>query len=334
MASSDPPLSPMLAPVDRVARELAESLRMVRREGVADEDTLIVGLNFTCNSKCTFCIIEEEIEARHPDTEVAVFDAVFRFNRDSSAFQRLTISGAEATLRSDLAELVAKARTVGGFSHVRIQTNARRLANSSYLATLIDAGLDEYFVSVHAHDQATSLAITRRHRAFDELLAGLTNLRAEASRVALITNTVVNRDNVSTLPAIARFLVEQGVTRAELWNFLEIGEAGQTEYLVPVAESAVKVIEALDILLAGGVHPVVKWFPRCLLGRHAGLLDNHQPPMLIRDSFQRRLSHNFGFSCVHRAACADPCDGLHERYIAVFGDERDVLQPLAARIMS
>jgi cyclic pyranopterin phosphate synthase len=88
--------------------------------------------------------------------------------------------------------------------------------------------------------------------------------------------------------------------------------------------------DALDVLVQAGIEPVVKWFPRCLLGQHGHLLDNRQPQMLIRDSFQDRLSHNFGFNCIHAEDCdwfGRGCDGLHERHVAVFGDSADLLRP-------
>jgi hypothetical protein len=88
--------------------------------------------------------------------------------------------------------------------------------------------------------------------------------------------------------------------------------------------------EALEILDAAGADLLVKWFPRCLLGRFGDRLDNHQPQMLTRDEFQLRLGENFGFGCAHASGCASfghGCDGIHERHREVFGDLREALTP-------
>ena len=77
---------------------------------------------------------------------------------------------------------------------------------------------------------------------------------------------------------------------------------------------------------------VVKWLPRCMLGRHGRLLDNHQPQMLIRDEFQIRMGTHFGFSCPHAQRCSAfgrGCDGLHEGYVQARGDARELLTPFA-----
>ena len=157
---------------------------------------------------------------------------------------------------------------------------------------------------------------------------GLARLRAAGARV--LTNTVVSADNAPYMPEIARFLVGEGVRESQLWSFLEIGSAGQSDQLVSLEDALPGVRQALRIFEAAGTSAVVKWFPRCLLGRYAPLLDNHQPQMLIRDEFQSRLSDGFVFGCVFQDRCkwfGRGCDGLHQRYVQRFGDARTLLRP-------
>jgi len=301
---------------------------MIQRQGIAGEDTLIVALNFDCNSRCTFCIIETEISRRLPPTDVAVFESVFDWNQRERAFKRLTISGAEATLRADLPQLAESALSQGGFEVVRIQTNARKLADRALCERLIAAGITEFFVSVHAHDRELTTKITRAPRGFDEMRQGIEHLIQLGARV--ISNTVICAENLHAVPDIAQFVVSLGIREVELWNFLEIGDAGQKDSLVHPARAVPAVRDAIALLGRENVEPVVKWFPRCLLEEHGRLLDNRQPQMLIRDSFQDRLSHNFGFSCAHAQNChwfGRGCDGIHERHLEVFGNVAEQLRP-------
>ncbi|RME23814.1 MAG: radical SAM protein [Deltaproteobacteria bacterium] len=331
--------SPLHRLDDAQAAGMAVSLEMVRRafsEGRVgahpEDDTLIVALNYRCNSRCRFCIVAPEIDRGLDDANLTVFDAVYRANaaarREGRGFRRLTISGAESTLMPDLPALVARAVQAGGFDVVRLQTNARRLRDRGFAAALVDAGATEFFVSMHAPDRDLDAAITRSPRSFDEMRAGVANLHTLGARV--LSNTVVCRANAHVLPAIADFLVAQRVQEAHWWSFLSIAGADQDDQLVDLPTALPGLLEALDLLDDAGIPAVVKWWPRCLLGRHGPKLDNHQPQMLIRDEFQVRLSHGFRFDCIHADRCRHfgvDCDGQHEAQARVFGDLADRLEP-------
>jgi MoaA/NifB/PqqE/SkfB family radical SAM enzyme len=146
----------------------------------------------------------------------------------------------------------------------------------------------------------------------------------------LISNTVVCKDNAAHLPAIAALLIDLGVVEAQFWSFLHIGDAGQEDQLVAIAEAEPPLREAIAALRARSIPVTVKWFPACRL-EDPSLLDNHQPQMLIRDEFQIRLSDGFRFGCTYAASCrrfGRGCDGLHEGYVRRFGDERALLRPM------
>lgn len=309
---------------------VSESLGMVRRADLEDEDTLIVALNFTCNSRCRFCIIETEIDHRLDDVGPEVFDRLFKENARTGAFQRLTISGAEATLRKDLPDLARRARHHGKFSHVRIQTNARRTADPETARRLVDSGIDEYFVSIHGHTPELDARITQAPKSFHEMLRGVSNLLGLGARV--ISNTVMCADNAEHLPNIADFILGLGIGESHLWNFLELGDVRQGNQHVRITTLQPHLLETLRRFTSRQVAVTVKWFPRCLLGPYGHLLDNHQPQMLIRDEFQKRLSDAFTFGCPHASQCVHfrrTCDGLHDRYRGLYGDESDALRPTA-----
>ncbi|MFT5681366.1 MAG: molybdenum cofactor biosynthesis enzyme MoaA [Myxococcota bacterium] len=295
---------------------------------MAPEDSIILVLTYRCNSRCRFCIIESEIVAGLPDTSRRDVAVVLNHNKKSGQFKRLILTGAEVTLRPDLAEIAQVATTTGRFETVRIQTNARRLRDAEYTAGLVAAGITEYFVSIHAHTPALDRQITRSSRSFEEMKAGVSQLQAVGA--SIIANTVICRSNVSHLPDIASFILAMGITELNFWSFLELEGADQTAELIPLSVSLPLLMEALDRVKAAGQKATVKWMPRCLLGRHADCLDNHQPHMFIHDKFQARLNQSFEFRCPHERTCThfrNGCDGLHQRYIEVFGDESERLTP-------
>src|ERR1051326_8780626 len=89
-------------------------------------------------------------------------DQLARIMAENARLRRwkgLTLTGAEVTLRRDLPDLARAARR-SGFDHVRIQTQGMRLGEMDSCRELVEAGIDEYFVSVTAADAATHDAIT------------------------------------------------------------------------------------------------------------------------------------------------------------------------------
>lgn len=292
---------------------------------------LTLALNYRCNSKCRFCFIEPEIAAGAPDTPVELVEEVFRRNLASRAFERIIFSGAEATLRPDLPDIVAGARARGGFDHVRIQTNGRRLKDRAYAQELIAAGLAEYFVSIHAPRSELDAYVTGANHGFGQMRAGVQNLLALGARV--ISNSAVTRDNYEDLPKLARFLLSEGVRESEFWSFIEFGSIGQEHQHVRHRDALPYLLEAVGLLRGGGATVRISWFPECLLSEHADLVANHRAFTLILDDFKRRMHQNARFSCPHSATCprfSRSCVGLHERYVALYGDERDALTPFAS----
>jgi MoaA/NifB/PqqE/SkfB family radical SAM enzyme len=286
-------------------------------------DSVTVALNYRCNSRCRFCFIERELEMKLPDTPRSFLDRVFDENRRRGGlYERIIFSGAECTLRPDLPEVAHRARTRGGFRHVQIQTNGRRLADRSFLVKLLAAGIDEYFVSVHAGDAALDAQLTRAPKSFAEMRQGLHNLREVGARV--ISNTAVTRSNHAHLEAVADFLIAEDIPECELWAFIEYGDIAQDGEHVRFGEAAPFVRAAARKLVDAGREVRLSWFPECLLGPERDVVRHHRATLLIHDQFSTRAQAHSGFSCPHEDRCpafGTTCLGLHERYLEVFGPD-------------
>jgi MoaA/NifB/PqqE/SkfB family radical SAM enzyme len=286
-------------------------------------DSVTVALNYRCNSRCRFCFIERELEMNLPDTPIEFLDRVFDENRRRGGlYERIIFSGAECTLRADLPAIAHRARTRGGFRHVQIQTNGRRLRDRSFLVKLLAAGIDEYFVSVHAGDAALDAHLTRSPKSFEEMRQALRNVRQVGAR--LISNTAVTRSNHERLEEVADFLIAEGVSECELWAFIEYGDIEQQGEHVRFGDAAPFVRAAARKLAEAGRTVRLSWFPECLLGVERGLLEHHRATLLIHDRFSSRVKAHSGFSCPHQGRCTafgSSCFGLHERYLEVFGPD-------------
>lgn len=293
--------------------------------------TVTLALNYACNSRCTFCFIEPEIARGLPPMNDAMLRSVFEENQKKQRYKRLILAGAEATLRKDLPEIAARAIDEGGFQIVRLQTNGRRLGDRVYLERLIRAGITEFFVSCHAGTPGLDATLTRAPRAFTELLAGLRAVRDSGAR--LITNTAVVKQNHAHLPRLADFFISEELPESHFWAFIEFGDVGQAGEHVAFSQCIPPLLEAVRRLRAAEHAVTLSWFPECMLGDYSVFQKNHRDDTLIHDAFSDRVRASGRFDCPHAAACprlGQSCYGLHERHLAVIGDERDSLHPLAA----
>lgn len=287
---------------------------------------LAVTVDFHCNSACTFCIVQEGMN-NYRGVPFDRFVGICDENLRSRKYDRVIFTGGEVTLEKALFQFVERARSSGAFRHVRLQTNGRRLADPEYTCALVDAGIDEFFVSIHGDTAALHDRITQRAGSFDELILGFENLARHAVR--RITNTVVHRTNIDAFEGIVEVAHHHGVSEMEFWNYLPMEDhADERNLIAPLGEAMPTLRRALDRCAALGLHAVTKYVPRCMLGTHGDTLDNSQPDTIIVESFWSEFPR---FNCLYEAECehSDECLGLAHDYVRKFGWEEGMLAPVA-----
>ena len=292
----------------------------------AASDYVEVTVHFRCNLKCVHCMIEGTMDWLRPESDDQL-DAILHENARHRQWRGLTLTGSEVTLRPDLPNLARRARA-HGFEHVRIQTHGMRLADKAYARELVEAGIDEYFVSVTAADAATHDAITGVAGSFERTLCGLENL--EEFDVASLTNTVITQRSYTQLAQVVERLGHlKRLAQMEFWTYWPMRETDE-KGLIP---SHIDVLPYLKAAIAAarrsGRALEVKNFPECLLGEDADALDNDQPRLVIDPEFWPQFMRNGFHQCAHRSYCASRrCLGLNSAYIDKFGWQADLLTPL------
>jgi len=285
-------------------------------------EDLTVTVDFHCNSACRFCIVQEGLNY-YKGIPFETFRKTVDDNAKSQRYRRVTFTGGEVTLEKKLFDYVAYARESGSFEHIRLQTHARGLADPAFAKKLVDAGITEFFVSIHGHDAATQDYISQREGSFDEAMAGMRNL-ADLG-VCLMTNTVITTLNRAHLADIVDTVRDLGPVRMEFWNYLPMEDkADERGLLSPMADLAPALREALSRAAGYGIETAVKYVPRCLLGEHERAQDNTQPDVIVVEAFYDMYPK---FACLYEAKCeyAESCLGLTYPYIAKYGWEKDLL---------
>ena len=299
-----------------------------RSPGTDLGDSLVVTFAFHCNLACTFCMVEDVLDQPYPGMSLErLREMVERQDPALRDMRRLVLSGGEVTTTRKLPEYVAVARTLPGLEHVRIQTNAVRLADEKYARSLVDAGVDEFFVSIHGPDAAICDGITQKPGSFEQIVAGMRNVVRVGG--TLITNTALVQANYRSLAQIVDLVAPIGPRSMEFWNFWPRLHEHARDFLVPVAELRPHVVEALSHAIASHVPPVVRWFPRCLLPAELRPYhDDGQPLLLIEEEFwDREPQYGCAYSAQCRAFDSKGCSGLSSAYVQQFGWEEELLAP-------
>lgn len=291
-------------------------------------NSFMVTFEFRCNLACSFCMVEDVLDV-YPGTSLAEFEAIASDPARLEGVSRIILTGGEVTLSPQLLDYVRLARSIPGIEHVRLQTNAVRLNRKDVLAALLDAGVDELFVSVHGHDEATCDALTRRRGSFRAIVAGLETIAS--SSAALFTNTAIVGPNHQHLHELVELVRPFGPRSMEFWNYWpRADEEGGRALAARVEDVRAPLLRALRACVDAQIPPVVKWFPRCLLEEMSWCQDDGQPPAAIADDYFDRAPE---YGCLYRGVCADGevCSGLSHPYIRRFGWEQQLVSPRRTR---
>ena len=196
-----------------------------------------LALTYRCNNDCAHCYNARSRDFSELDTQdwFQIVDLLWEIG-----IPHIVFTGGEPTQRSDLPELIAHAERNGQITG--INTNGRRLSNSSYMQRLVDAGLDHVQITLESHDAHIHDAMVRRPGSWIQTVGGIKN--ALESRLFVMTNTTLLEDNAPSLSQTLDFLGKLGVPTVGLnaliyaGHGLTVGKGLPEESLPPLLELA------------------------------------------------------------------------------------------------
>ncbi len=283
---------------------------------------LDVILGYECNLACDYCTITPAMRSRELSTK-AVLEALRRGRQ--LAYDRVSFTGGEPTIRRDLLGLIRAARTLG-YTDVKVQSNGLVLAQAVNLARLVEAGLGRMHISIHTHRAADYERLVRRINTHQAMVAGLKNVIA--SGLPLVVDLILKSDTVPRLPAAITWLDELGVDSIDLWLVsLTDGNRDQIASLPRISEILPTLHKAFAAADRAGMHIRSLHIPRCLLGKARGhAYDPGSERVMVvtpEATFELRDSKLTG--TVHVPACEgcehrSYCPGIRPDYLEVYGD--------------
>lgn len=289
-------------------------------------DWIEIVVGFGCNCRCRVC--PSATQAHAPDMSAEEIADWLSKSKESGA-KHVWFGGGEPTLHPDLIPSIERARGLG-YDRIRIQTNGLRFAYLPFTRRCLDAGANEFSLSIKGADANTHNRVTRNPGSFDHLIQGAKNLAAKGARVegdVLITSVSMTR----LADAVKRFS-GLGVGRFTFWlaslfgmqgKGLEPLVPGMTD-LMPHLESAFEAAERLGVTAT----------------------TLHTPPCVLKPEHRRRYMHAGTWKLsvitpgsqpfaaeespieggVYLESCADcdlrsGCLGLRKDYLDLFGPD-------------
>ncbi len=179
-----------------------------------------LALTYRCNNDCAHCYNARS--RAYPELPTQTWKAIL----DKIWVQKIphvVFTGGEPTLRPDLPELVAYAQQKGLVAG--LNTNGRKLSDPTYVAQLVEAGLDHVQITLESNRAEVHDQMVCREGAWQQTVEGVRN--AVNSKLYMMTNTTLLENNEDYLLELLIFLRDLGVPTVGL-NALIYSGKGST----------------------------------------------------------------------------------------------------------
>jgi radical SAM protein with 4Fe4S-binding SPASM domain len=163
-----------------------------------------LALTYRCNDNCPHCYNARSRDYPELDTVewMAIIDNLWNLG-----IPHICFTGGEATLRSDLPELVAHAQSKGQITG--LLSNGRRLSDRRYLDELVAAGLDHIQITLESHHEEVHDRMVAASGAYRQTVEGIRN--CVDAGLYLMTNTTLLEENGPGIAETVDFLADLGV---------------------------------------------------------------------------------------------------------------------------
>ncbi|UCF60032.1 MAG: radical SAM protein [Anaerolineaceae bacterium] len=163
-----------------------------------------LALTYRCNANCSHCYNSRSRDYPEISTDQwkTVIDKLWL-----TGVPHICFTGGESTLRNDLPDLIAHAKSTGQISG--LLTNGIRLSDRNYMMSLVRAGLDHVQITIESHIPTVHDQMVGAPGAWEKTVQGIRNCLE--SEVFVMTNTTLLASNISPIGETIDFLAELGV---------------------------------------------------------------------------------------------------------------------------
>lgn len=282
-----------------------------------------------CDQDCEFCSVDiNQLYDRKDKQEKSLVEFKKDLDIMIHAGNILRFTGGEPTMRADLPLLIEYARKIG-FQKITVESNGQNLSDRKYARQLVNAGANDFLISVHGHNAKMHDRLTGTAGSFAKTVKAIENLLALKTQIS--ANIVVNKKNYIYIDKILGFLEEIGLSRKSL-SFITINGLVQSfgEKTVPKLSDVAEYLRTIPDHYTFNIQHI----PFCFLGklnrRNTWIYDLERRTMQTPNYniIFEPINENF-VKAPQCAACRfEPiCYGVEKGYARIYGYEE--LKPVA-----
>ena len=225
-----------------------------------------INVGYSCNERCKFCYYIQTLKDRAKEKDLPTDEVKARIKYiHSQGIETLEFTGGEPTIRNDLIELIQYAKSLG-FKSISMITNGLRLAQPDYAKAIVEAGVDDFLISIHGHNKDVHDRVTELPGSFDKAVACVKNLQAFPVKVR--ANCVISGFNYAGAVETLALYHSLGLQTANFILFNPIVEAdwkSAPELNVSYSDAAPYIKKAIDLYKDKIQKITVRYIPLCLM---------------------------------------------------------------------
>ena len=225
-----------------------------------------INVGYSCNERCSFCYYIQTIKDRQKEKDLTTDQVKSRMEYiRSKGIKTLEFTGGEPTIRTDLIELVKFAKSLG-FESISMISNGVRLSQPTYAKACVEAGIDDYLISIHGHEKGVHDRVTEIPGSFDKAVEAVKNLMKYPVKVR--ANCVISGLNYKGSVETLALYHSLGLQTANFILFNPIVEAdwrSAPELNVRYSDAAPYLKKAIDLYKDKINKITVRYIPFCLM---------------------------------------------------------------------
>lgn len=166
---------------------------------------LHIMVGYSCSNACVFCM--EERDKRYLGVKDFIEHRIYQMMDEYVGVKKVIFTQGEPTLNPELVSYIEYAKQKG-FKEISLISNGRNYRDRIFCEKLLLAGVSEFIVSIHGHDEKIHDTLTRRKGSFAETNKGLANLSElkKEYKFKLVISHVVNKLNYRFLESFLAYL--------------------------------------------------------------------------------------------------------------------------------
>jgi len=274
---------------------------------------------FSCNNNCLFCMLGDDYKKLGQRKKQELLKDIKKATGNC-----ITFCGGEPTIHKDILELV-KAAKRAGFKEIHAQTNARMLSYPDFCQNLINAGVNSFTVSLHAHNEKLGNQLSQTKNSFQQTVDGIKNLKKYNAR--LITNTVINKKNYKYLPAIISLAISLKADQIQLVFIRPRGRAYKNfNQLIPLLKNILPYLKkSIQLCNSSYKTILVEGIPLCIIPQYEKhIAEKYMPSTQLKAGNHppsKKIKRKVKFQKCKSCFYDNKCEGIWTEYTDKFGNK-------------